>query len=118
VTLGIVASVVGVAAAIYYFGPKATVIMVKIYEDCKIAYYAVLASRPLSVLDRMILHYPNSPPPRATVGEIIYRGTPYIEQFASGLSPSPPGPFRDMRELGAYGLGVGTARAYERVTNE
>ncbi len=46
----------------------------------------VAAWQPMSLVDRMVLYYPQLPPPRATVAELWYRVSPYASEFAGGFS--------------------------------
>ncbi len=64
--------------------------------------YKLAAWQPMSVLDQMILYYPQLPPTRATVAEAWYSFSPYASQFASGLQPGPGGPFGNWSEFGSW----------------
>ena len=52
--------------------------------------YRVMATRPMALLDAMILYAPFSPPARATVGELVTTYGPPTAQFISGFVTTGP----------------------------
>jgi len=82
-------------------------------------YYQFLAWQPGAVLNEMILYYPQSPPARATMAEMLYSFGPYAGHFASGFAPGtgPGGPFANGGQARAWGMGWGSWQLYEQMNS-
>lgn len=112
---------VGVGLAGYYAAPYVVAGGTKVVAAVaaagtagREAMYRLAASQPMAAtLDKMILYYPQSPPARATVAEIVSQAQPYVQQFAMGVAPGPGGPFVDAREAVSWMTGWGVERLYE-----
>ncbi len=61
----------------------------------------------------IILDYPNTPPLRLTIAQLLASMQPYMGQFISGALPSPGGPFKSWMEALTWSIGWGSAYLYD-----
>ena len=110
--------VVGGAVAVYYGIPYVIAGGAAIFTTGQNIFYRLMSSQPMSVLDRMILYCPQSPPARATVAELCNSSIPYASQISYGIAPGPGGPFANRGEALLWMTGRGIGQAYETLQSD